>query len=218
MTSILQAPFEGDLPPPDAYPAAAEDPLSFFPSLPKLHGDARYEADARLPAKDSNNCRKASYGHPTLSPGVFTIYCEHGVCYGFEVLQRCESPRHPFRIFKSQFSRPPQLIIYDNACRLHVYCLNREPQFFKGTRFAVDRFHWRGHVGCSKGYSLDAYIDRQVKGINSQINEQANSGLQRIKGQLAYMGVENFIFHCSLFLAIKNMDKKRGLSLGRLHL
>ena len=80
--------------------------------------------------------------------------------YGFEVLQRCESPRHPFRIFKSRFSRPPQLIIYDNACRLHVYCLNREPQFFKGTRFAVDRFHWRGHVGCSKGYSLDAYIDR----------------------------------------------------------
>jgi hypothetical protein len=29
--------------------------------------------------------------------------------------------------------------------------------------------------------------------INSQVNEQANAGLQRIKGQIAYMKPENFI-------------------------
>ena len=48
--------------------------------------------------------------------------------------------------------------------------------------------------------------------------DQANSGLQKIRGQLAYVSVENFRIHCSLFLALKNIDKKFGLSLHALHL
>ena len=155
-------------------------------------------------------------------PGVMGCSGEsspiHGVCYGFELLQTCESLKHPFRIFKTRFPHPPSLIIYDNACRLHIYCLNREPHFFESTRFAVDRFHWRGHTGCSKGYSLDVYKNKKIKGINSQVNEQANSGLQKIRGQLTYMTINNFKLHCSLFLALKNMDKKAGLSLHCLHL
>ena len=136
---------------------------------------------------------------------------KHGVYYGFEVLQTCESPKHPFHIFKTRFSHAP-LIIYDNACRFHVYCLNREPHFFENTQFAVDRFHWCSHIGCSKGYSLDAYSQKQIKGINSQVNEQANLGLQKIRGQLAYMSVENFKIHCSLFfLALKNIGKSLDL-------
>ena len=38
-------------------------------------------------------------------------------------------------------------MIYDNACNLHNYCLNRELQYFKNTWFIVDRFHWRNHTG-----------------------------------------------------------------------
>ena len=76
------------------------------------------------------------------------------------------------------------MIIHDNACSLHQYCLNREPLFFQNTTFCVDRFHWRGHIGCSSGYCLDEYCSMDIKSINSQVNEQANSGLQRIKGQL----------------------------------
>ena len=37
-------------------------------------------------------------GHLTFSPG---IYCEHWVCCGFEVLQSCEFPKHPFQILVS---------------------------------------------------------------------------------------------------------------------
>ena len=81
----------------------------------------------------------------------------------------------------------------------------------------MDRFHWRGHVGCSRGYCLDAYNDRRIKVINLQVNEQANSGLQRIHGQLAYyMNIENFKLHCSLFLALKNMDKISVLSVANI--
>ena len=52
--------------------------------------------------------------------------------------------------------------------------------------------------------------------MNSQVNEQVNSGLQRIRGQLAYMNIENFKLHCSLFLALKNMDKISVLSVANI--
>lgn len=43
------------------------------------------------------------------------------------------------------FFSAPSVIIYDNACNLHSYCMNRDPIFFKKTRFLVDRLHWRNH-------------------------------------------------------------------------
>jgi hypothetical protein len=191
-------------------------PWSFFPALPVVRGAGNYDADRKSPPSDEDSCRKASYGHPHLTPGIFTIYFPHGVCYGFEVMRKCESPQHPFRIFTTRFPEPPKTIVYDNACKLHVYALNREPKLYKSSRFFVDRFHWRGHIGCSKGYCLDSYKSLDSAKINSQINEQANTGLQRIKGQLAYMKPENFMFTLSIFLAITNMDKIRKLDVSRL--
>lgn len=41
----------------------------------------------------------------------------------------------------------PKLIIYDNACNLQEYCLNRDPGFFANTKFCVDKFHWYNHKG-----------------------------------------------------------------------
>ena len=38
------------------------------------------------------------------------------------------------------------------------------------------------YVDCSKSYSLDAYSQKEIKGINSQVNKQANLGLQKIWG------------------------------------
>ena len=37
-----------------------------------------------------------------------------------------------------------------------------------------------------------------IKEINSQVNEQANAGLQQIQGQLAHMTPENFMFTLKL--------------------
>ena len=153
----------------------------------------------------ASDCCKA----PTLSPGIFTIYCEHGVCYGFEVLQTCESPKHPFQIFKTRFPHPPLIIIYIMPVASMCPVWTESLTFSRTcTRFAVDRFHWCGHIGCSKGYSLDAYNQKWINGINFQVNEQANSGLQKIRGQLAYMSIENFEIHCSLFLALKEHGQK----------
>ena len=62
------------------------------------------------------------------------------------------------------------------------------------------------------------WMSLQTKEINSQVNEQVDSGIQKIQGQLAHMNIENFKIHCSLFLALKNMDKKFGISVQDLHL
>ena len=76
------------------------------------------------------------------------------------------------------------------------------------TLFVVDRFHWKGHVECTSRYSLDTYrLSVALRSINSQVNEQANAGLQIIRGQLAYMTLDNIMFTVSLFLCIKNKDK-----------
>ena len=65
---------------------------------------------------------------------------------------------------------------------------------------------------------MDKYVNQSMSSINSQINEQANAGLQHIKGQLVYMKPDNFMFHIKLFLAITNMDKQVRIALSNLRL
>ncbi|KAI8487262.1 hypothetical protein Bbelb_350600 [Branchiostoma belcheri] len=142
------------------------------------------EDEARKP-RDRDGCRKESYGQPTLTPGLFTIFCPHGVCYGFEAMRSCESPHHPFQIFRTRFQTAPRVIVYDNSCQLHRYAMNRDPHFFKKTVFLP---------------------------INSQVNEQANSGLTRIQPQLAYVSPSNFMFHgpCIVVLGTKEHAECAG--------
>ena len=66
--------------------------------------------------------------------------------------------------------------------------------------------------------SLDTYKHMSLKEINSQVNEQANAGLQRIRGQLAYMTPQNFMFTISLFISVKNMDIQRKLDVSAIRL
>ena len=57
-----------------------------------------------------------------------------------------------------------------------------------------------------------------LKEINSQVNEQANAGLQRIRGQLAYMTPENFMITIGIFFYVKNSDIRRKLDIASLKL
>ena len=110
------------------------------------------------------------------------------------------------------------MIIYDNSCKLHQYVLNHEPSHFKTFYFSLTASHWRGHIGCSSGYSLDKYSTYDISSINSQVNEQGNAGLQIIKGQIAYMKPSNYMFHVKLFLGIINMDKRAKIDMSNLSL
>ena len=180
----------------------------FFPNYPLIRGMANYEADNKK-EKLITGCRKLTHKHPTLTPGFFTLLCKHGVCIGFQFMDSPESPRTAFNLLVRHFDKMPRIVIYDNACKLHLTALKREPVLFQNTKFMVDRLHYRqGHIGCSLGYSMDTYSsDKEIKNINSQANEQANRKLRLLSTQAAYMSPENVIQHVKIFLAIRNIDK-----------
>jgi len=98
----------------------------------------------------------------------------------------------------------PKMVIYDNACHLHTYCLNRDPVRYQATQFKIDRFHWKNHTACSSGYHLHSW-----HGMNSEVVEQKNSLLKNLRSQLSYMTVGNFMVHCALFLAHANEKQKK---------
>lgn len=56
----------------------AESDMAFFPSLPVIRSRGTYAMDKSLQTKI---CTKHRTGHPTLLPGVFTLYCKHGKKY-----------------------------------------------------------------------------------------------------------------------------------------
>lgn len=82
---------------------------------------------------------------------LFVLFLSTGICYGYELMDSNESPNIPFTLPFTISLAAPSTVIYDNSCKLHTYCLNRYPDFFRGTWFLVDRLHWFNHRGCNDG-------------------------------------------------------------------
>ena len=109
---------------------ASHNNLEFFPNHLQVRGTGNYASDT---PRDSlvTGCRKDMKRHKTLTPGFFTFFCQHSICVGFRMLRNSESPRTPFDIICRRFSScMPKLIIYDSACKLHLYSMKREPALF----------------------------------------------------------------------------------------
>eukprot|EP00955_Chlamydomonas_euryale_P070907 360887-Chlamydomonas_euryale.AAC.2 len=111
----------------------------------------------------------------------------------------------------------PRMVVYDNSCNLSRYCLRRQPSFFAKTRFTIDRMHMRGHVACHSGYSMAAVPLDEVlvtaadiggshfqvitpANFNTQVAEQCNAKLNKIRTQLAYMRQEQYMKFARYYL------------------
>ena len=57
-------------------------------------------------------------------------------------------------------------------------------------------------AGCSNTYELKSYP--QFKDLNSQVVEQFNSQIKKLKGMISYMTKDNFFKHLKLFVWGKN--------------
>uniref|UniRef100_A0A8W8IL56 Uncharacterized protein n=1 Tax=Magallana gigas TaxID=29159 RepID=A0A8W8IL56_MAGGI len=96
--------------PPDTMASEDETGLkhnSFSPSLPIQRCRGTYEMDIKGCKKNNHDCNKKSRGHPSLLPGVFCLFCEHGICYGYELLDSNESPNVPFSLLLTRFKKAP---------------------------------------------------------------------------------------------------------------
>ena len=120
------------------YPSSSS--LSYDLSRERWRGSAD-QCTSRQPQEDQDACHKYAAKHRTLTPGIFTLYCTHGVCCGFQVMLSHESP------ISTRFETPPTIIIYDNSCKLHQYILNRQPSHFKNTRFSLTVFTGEDTLG-----------------------------------------------------------------------
>lgn len=172
------------------------DVSAFFPVLKKIRSRGLYTIDKIK--NEAVVCKKDATRHPTLLPGIFTAFCKHGICYGFQLMESNESPNVPFTFLRTRFKRAPRTVVYDNACNLHSYCLNRDQGFFQATLFVVDNMHWGNHTSCSKVYH--AKVHPRLQGVNTQMVEQNNSKLRKLKSQLSYMNHCNFMNHLKFFL------------------
>ena len=78
MADKAELPFQAILESSSNLPLAHDtQDIAFFPHLPLLRPRGAYLSDK---AAQSKICTKHRVGHPTLLPGLFTLFCKHGIC------------------------------------------------------------------------------------------------------------------------------------------
>ncbi len=114
-------------------------------------------------------------------------------------------------------STDPKMIIYDDACHLAKYILNKNntgKRFDNSTerakklssmKFAVDRFHFLTHTNlwCKNNCNPDLFDD--LIGINTSVCEQTNYWFGRHKYIMKHMNYEHF--HLFLFILSDEYNK-----------
>ncbi len=158
----------------------------------------------------SGDCRHAFISDASRrTGGIFTWFCKHGICYAFFNIHNAEGRNEAFSFWYKYSAVAPKVVVYDFACALHGYCLNRQPEHFKDTVFLVDRFHWKSHNACARSCKLAMYS--QFKGLNSQVAEQCNSALTRIRRSVSQMRQNTCMTSVRLFLYVWNEAKAKDL-------
>jgi hypothetical protein len=140
------------------------------------------------------------------------VLCPHGVCYACWIMPQAEGRNEMYSFMVSYLKRAPDVVIYDFACSLQEYCLNRAPAFFRETRFVVDRFHWCNHTACSAAYNMSLYAD--ITHVNSELAEQVNSALQYIRPNIAAMTTRSAVMVLRFFLHVRNTQKLEKLRIA----
>ena len=101
--------------------------------------------------------------------------------------------------------------VYDFACSLNEYCLNREPQYYIATRFWHDIFHGYAHL-CAK--SLTSSRIPSLRVLDTSICEQFNSFLQNIKYTGSHLTQSHFCLYLQFMMYVWNNQKdKRWLEM-----
>lgn len=180
-----------------------------------------YEANGRrareAEKRQAKACGRDGTGHAGLSPGLFAVFCPHGICHGFFLMSAGEGEVMVNDLFFHRLEGgAPMIICYDRACTLHTACLKREPWFFHNTLFRLDVLHSWNHQSCSEGYDPKVLRDRNLFGksvvFNSQAAEQANAALRKISKSVTFMDPEEACIYTRGFLARRNKGIRERLA------
>ena len=175
--------------------------------------------------RDPDFCNKAYETAETFSFGFLSVgcCCQLNQTLGFELLLNKESPKNLFRLLMCrdlEFSRL-RGIIFDHACRLNQYIMNREPQRFQYLRTLVDGVHFRGHKktkkgtskkgghsGCSNGFNSMEYKKYWKSGYYTQGREQIHSQIDALTPSFRQMSYQSYMVMLRTFFALNNLKKR----------
>jgi hypothetical protein len=115
-----------------------------------------------------------------------------------------EGRKDPFNAVYKYKETAPTEFVYDYACQLSEYCLNREPKFFCCTRFWHDLFHGFPH-NCGEGFKSQRVP--QLRGLNTEQAEQFNSYLQCVKYTANHLSQVHSMFFTQFMGYLWNEDK-----------
>ena len=128
----------------------------------------------------------------------------HGHCYGFHLISGSEGRKHPFSSLNKYKPTAPEELFYDFAWQLNEYCLNREPKFFRCTRFWHELFHGLTHK-CGKCFKSTRVCG--MSGVSSEMCEQFNSYLQCTKYIGTHLFQSHFVLFTQFFIYLRNTEK-----------
>jgi hypothetical protein len=121
-----------------------EHQSQWYPHWPIFRYPKKYEVRN---ITDCDFCEKAFNKHRDFSHGVFSVgcACATNITYGFELMLCHESSHNIFRLLMCRDINLHALkgVIFDHACGLDQYILNREPCEFEYLRCLVDGAHWQ---------------------------------------------------------------------------
>lgn len=195
----------------------------FYANRPVLCTLQHYQAIDKSTTKSLNNnepsmCQKRFETKQKYSGGIMAFWCEHGISYGFHMIETSEALRDVMCAILMHWKTAPSLIIYDNACHLMKYCHSREWGFFKNTTFLIDEFHQYNHTACTEAHNLKRYkISRATKYLftNSSVAESGNADLVKIKPSVHYMKADSGFQYTLTQLEIQNVVKTNKLVLSK---
>ena len=160
------------------------------------------------------NCNKYYNEYTMMSNGIIVVKCaKHEECMGWHILKTPESVNDCFSVLMMIYpgNTAPSVILCDNACQLHRYCMYREPIKFKYTLFLNDEFHAKGHK-CGPLYNIKYFKDSLSKYafLNDSDIEQTNSKLKLLRLSTSYMNLKSFssfITQCLEIVSRKAIQK-----------
>lgn len=144
---------------------------------------------------------------------MLALWCEHGISYGFHMLESAESLRDVMAAIMRTWAVAPPRIVYDNACHLMFYCHSREWDYWKETTFYIDSFHDYNHIACSLAHSikrLSSKCSDAVKFLymNTSVSESGNAGLSKLKISMRNMAADSAFVCVLIQLELQNSVRR----------
>eukprot|EP00743_Colponemidia_sp_Colp-15_P012895 GILK01014815.1.p1 GENE.GILK01014815.1~~GILK01014815.1.p1 ORF type:complete len:923 (-),score=11.96 GILK01014815.1:39-2600(-) len=152
-----------------------------------------------------SSCRHTFPSGANYTAGVFTTFCEHGVCYGWKLLTTPESRADLYGFVRSYLRTAPTVVVYDFACAAFSYVAHRDPWLANTTSFVIDRLHAYNHQGCSRVFRITNFP--HLSHVNTVLAEQSNSVLVRVRKILRSSSYESFCTSLNLVLSMWNRKK-----------